>query len=313
MPYSLFKLHFETSLHVGRDGGADSLSTSRMSVRSDTIFSALCCECARDGRLETLVSLAKGNGLLFSDALPYRGDELFLPKPVLYSENAEKGGGPDQKKLWKKIEYIPLSKFDDYLRGLAGEPVDPSDIEASFGVNTVFQRVAIKGMEEPLPYTVAAFRFFDDCGLYLIVYARNREAMSLFEDLLSSLGLTGMGGKRSSGLGKFNVQIEPVPRKLLDLLEDDGADYQMLLGTALPCDNELEKALSEGWYSLVRRGGFVYSDTYSERALKKRTMYMLSAGSCLKIRFCGDLYDVSVGGGHPVWRNGKSLFAGFSV
>ena len=52
--------------------------------------------------------------------------------------------------------------------------------------------------------------------------------------------------------------------ELTKLINDDKADYQMLLGTALPIDAELDDVLSDSWYALVRRGGFIRSATYAQ-------------------------------------------------
>jgi len=161
-----------------------------------------------------------------------------------------------------------------------------------------------------MPYNVAYWRFNENSGLYIVVRYENEAALSFLEDTLSALGLSGIGGKQSVGLGKFSLQKYDLPSKLISLLEDTKADYQMLLGTALPWDHELDTALDGGWYGVVRRGGFVRSETYSKTPLKKRTVYMLTPGSCLKSRFEGGIFDLSDGGTHPVWRCGKTLFAG---
>jgi CRISPR-associated protein Csm4 len=104
-----------------------------------------------------------------------------------------------------------------------------------------------------------------------------------------------------------------VPTELLKLLKDEEAPYQMLLGTALPPDSELDEVLEDGWYSLVRRGGFIRSATYAPGQLKKRTIYMLAPGSCLRRRFKGGMFDLSDNGAHPVWRCGNSLFVGVNL
>lgn len=320
MPYSLYKLNFTTGLHIGADFGSDSLGSSRMTIRSDTLFSALCCECRRDaGKLNRLYSLVSQGKLVFSDALPFSGNELYLPKPVLYIDNIKNEGSSTQKKILKKIEYLPLSRFDSYLASLKSSEPLTEDLHKEFGIKVSTDRVTLKDPEKPEPYTVAYFRFYDGCGLYIIVYYTDSEAESFTADLLLSLGLSGVGGKHTTGLGKFDIKREEVPQPYLELLNNTSAGYHMLLGTALPEDSELEAVLSGGWYSLVRRGGFIQSETFlSEQVeqveqMKKKTIYMLSAGSCLKSRFSGGMFDLSPGGRHPVWRCGKSIFAGISL
>ena len=80
----------------------------------------------------------------------------------------------------------------------------------------------------------------------------------------------------------------------------------MLLGTALPIDAELDDVLSDSWYALVRRGGFIRSATYAPGQLKKRTLYMLAPGSCLRFRFRGGMtclitVPIPVALAIPIW------------
>ncbi len=313
MEHFLYRLSFTTVLHMGKDAGAGSLDDCRMNIHADTIFSALCCEAARAGEVAGLADLFAGGALTISDALPYAGDELFLPRPILFVKNTRREGDAGLKKALKNVEYIPLSLFADYLLGLRRPQIDVEKFKYKFGRMVVGTRVALKGNDQPLPYHVAAWKFARGCGLYLVVRAEHEEARHTFGTLLARLGLSGIGGKQSSGWGKFEVRQSDVPAGLMELIEDSRAQYQMLLGTALPADNELDDVLADGWYALVRRGGFIRSENYAPGQMKKRTMYMMAPGSCLRRRFKGGMYDLSDGGAHPVWRCGNTLFAGVNL
>jgi CRISPR-associated protein Csm4 len=203
--------------------------------------------------------------------------------------------------------------FREYLQGLKGTQQDLNKMKCTFGRLITGTKVAMKGHNPPLPYHVASWRFLPGCGLYLLVRWASEEALDLFKELLSSLGLSGIGGKTSSGLGKFSAEISPCPAELMTFLEDGEAGYQMLLGTALPEDSELETALKGGWYTTIRRGGFVRSAAYAPGQLKKKTIYMLAPGSCLRQRFRGGIFDLADGGAHPILRLGKTLFMGVRV
>jgi len=127
MAYSLYKLEFSTGLHIGVDRGGSSLDDGRMAIHSDTLFSALCCECAKNGSVNQLYDLFAGNLLTISDALPYHKDELYLPKPVLFTGNVKREGNSELKKIFKAIEYIPLSVFSEYVGSMAsGGEMDPN-------------------------------------------------------------------------------------------------------------------------------------------------------------------------------------------
>ncbi len=310
MAYTLYRLEFLTGLHIGREDGGESLDDCRMTIHSDTIFSALCCECSNTEEIQLLHRYFSNDDLTISGAFPYTGDEYFLPKPVLFLDTRREGK-PGQRKELKSIEFIPCSLFDRYLRELSEGEMHPENFKHDFGIQDVSTRVALR--KTPQPYNVAYWRFAPGAGLYIIVRYKDQSALTFFESILVSLGCSGIGGKQSSGLGKFNVTRKPVPPGLEKLLEDEKAGFQMLLGTALPEDDELDHLLSDGWYSVVRRGGFVRSASYSDKPLKKRTLYMLAPGSCLKKRFHGGIFDVSEGGTHPVWRCGKTLFAGVRI
>lgn len=82
----------------------------------------------------------------------------------------------------------------------------------------------------------------------------------------------------------------------------------MSLSCSLPKYNELETVLEGASYLLQKRSGFVVSDKYSEEPLRKRDLYILKAGSCFRTIFEGDIYDVSDGGTHAVYRYAKPLF-----
>ena len=308
MEHFLYRLNFSTALHIGKDAGGPSLDDGQMIIHADTLFAALCCEAVRGGRITQHVKYFADGILSISDALPYAGDEIFLPRPVLFTENRKRAGDSALAKALKNKDYIPLSFFGDYLKSMQQLDFNLESLksESDFGYLTTLTRVAIKGNSPPLPYHVAAWRFADGCGLYIIVRSEQEEARTMFASLLAELGLSGIGGKQSSGWGKFEVKPGPVPDELLRLLEDKQAEYQMLMGTALPVDNELDTVcLTAGTNS--RGLIFVYL------RMKKQTIYMLASGSCLRSRFKGAMFDLSDNGAHPVWRCGNTLFVGVTI
>ncbi|NLM20816.1 MAG: type III-A CRISPR-associated RAMP protein Csm4 [Peptococcaceae bacterium] len=313
MAYTVYRLKFSTGIHIGQDYGRPSLDDGRMTVHSDTLVAALCCEGVKRGCLSQLVNYFSQDILAISDTFPYKGEELYLPKPFLYTGNRKLEGDSSLKKKFKSLEYIPLSHFSAYLEGLKGAELDVTDLKQDFGSLTVITKVAVTGQPEPQPYHQAYWRFAPNCGLYFILRSRKKEAQQLLEEILTDLGLSGIGGKQSAGLGKFSVEKIDLPEKLTKLLADDQAEYQMLLGTALPKPEELKEALADGWYSLLKRGGFVRSDSYADKQLKKRSIYMLAPGSCVKRRFTGGFFDLNKYGAHPVWRCGNTLFAGVNL
>ena len=85
----------------------------------------------------------------------------------------------------------------------------------------------------------------------------------------------------------------------------------MLLTSSLPKTEEMEKALTNAYYNLIRRGGFSfspYADTF-----KKQTQYYLSSGSVLKNAFNGDIHTVGENGRHDIYRYSKPIFLGVEL
>lgn len=301
MKYAVYKLEFKTGVHFG-DGA---LSSSNNSFQADTLFSALYIEAMKLGCSEALFEAVKSGELLFSDAFPYIGTSYYLPKPMIYIEPQDKGNSTT-KKAYKKMKYIPSELFADYLHG----DIDPQKCDIS-GLGRGYDHIMASvenGEADTEPYSVGTFWFNSGSGLYVIAKAADDDTASLFEELMESLSYSGIGGKRTSGKGRFEFKYANKTDDLLSLLNNRTGRY-MLLSTALPTEAELDNAVEGASYLLQRRSGYVYSDTFAETNQKKHDMYTMQAGSCFNVSFAGDVYDVSDGKGtHPVYRYAKALF-----
>ena len=143
--------------------------------------------------------------------------------------------------------------------------------------------------------------FITGAGLYVLVKADSEREKAIFEELLLALSVSGIGGKRSSGLGRFNVLRGKTPETLVNRLEKTSGTY-MSLSTSLPKEHEMEESLAGASYKVIKRSGFVFSNQYAQENRKKRDLYVMDAGSCFKHMFDGDIYDVSNDGAHPVFR-----------
>ena len=301
MNYKIYKLAFTAPVHFGNG----MLSESALNFCADTLFSALYIEALKQGTANELYDAVTSEKLLFSDAFPYMKDQYFLPKPMLYVEPKEQGDSK-QKKQYKKIKYIPVQKLGDYLSG----SIDPESCSLrELGHSYSQVMAAVRREDDTLPYCVGNYLFNDDCGLYIIAALENEDAQYLLEDLLIGLSYSGIGGKRGSGKGRFELRNGTSTKDLLALLSKE-SDRYMLLSSALPQESELENALENASYLLQKRSGFVYSQNYAEEQMKKRDLYTMQAGSCFSARFHGDVYDVNEGGAHAVYRYAKGLFLG---
>ena len=157
---------------------------------------------------------------------------------------------------------------------------------------------AVRGEEETQPYRVGCYYYNEGNGLYIILGYSDTGAIRLVEELLESLAFSGIGGKRSSGLGRFGLHRGKLPSNVLTRLEGSGKRY-MTLSVSLPTDNEMEDVLDNAEYLLCKRSGFVASEQYAMEQQRRRDLYVLQAGTCIGKRYNGDIYDVSDKGGKP--------------
>ena len=153
------------------------------------------------------------------------------------------------KKLIKKLTYIPVEMIHSFMDSINGkEDFDIQSIDNDFAKGALDTKVNLTE-EISRPYAVASVGFNDGCGLYGIVKAEESD-MDYLIRLFKLLGLGGIGGKTSSGYGKFRLVeslASMMPRQtytaLLTLLANSESDYNISLTTSLPLDSELEQAV----------------------------------------------------------------------
>lgn len=325
MQYAVFKWHFLTEVRFGNNKGQ--LADSGYIMHSDTLFSALCLEALKLGgeaELQKLYQLCSAGKLLLSDTMPYVEETYFLPKPILRVATTQQESSSVLKKAYKKLTYISAEQFSNYLKSLKGQaPFDVMAANESFANCVQAQtrvQVAVTGQEEPLPYYVNAWRFAPDAGLYFIVGYEQSDDVAWLKQLVNSLGYSGVGGKKNSGLGKFTtddvIYLDDTKSDGLNALQQlltTKGDWYMTLSGALPQDGELEQVLQGAAYQVLKRSGFVDSTQYAAEQRKHKTLFILAAGSCFRQPFVGGIYDVAGSGRHPVYRYAKPLFLGVSV
>jgi len=330
--YVLYALSFDSPVHFGQTENGGSLVDTGAAYRSDQLFSALYMELAREDDKKELTWLMEKTGtgaLRFSSLFPWQeqGDEIayYLPRPLLRMPRNTTGEqesyqkvcrGSTQRKRAKKLKYLRASSLISYLhKEQAGETWDEYP---SFGESAVNIRVNCRG-EEPRPYFVGAFSFRRGAGLYLIARVEKEEEADRFAEVLEWLGYSGIGGKRSSGYGKFHLADDPLflydegmykdDSALYAMLMNEQAPWQMTVSTVLPAEEALPD-FSRSYYRLQRIGGFVTSAKMGE---KKASVTMLDAGSCFPKRFPGQMAMLGSSEGHPVYRYGYGLFLGVEV
>lgn len=326
MIYSLIRLRFDGLVHFGSSDSARSLFTSEDHFYADTLFSALCHAALSlhgEAGVQALIQQARDGTLLLSDSMPWKrtaqGIDYYLPKPCKSFVDAahRQETATSSRKALKRLNWIAVSEFLSFFRPQSSRPFVLPKAE-TFGMPDGRAQTSMKGMENPMPYQVGTYRFLPDCGLYFLLGCRETVQCEQVAALLQALGISGIGGKTGVGFGRFAVEkIVTITRNgdeqtrwLHEALNAADASDQMLLTTSLPQERELEAAVKDAQYRLIRRGGFIQSDTFDDRPMKKQTQYYFAAGAVFPHRYQGDVYCAASDGRHPVMRYAKPMFLG---
>lgn len=334
MKYAIYMLRFTTPVHFGAAELGGKLEQAGSEFSSDSLFSAICWELQNIGETDLASSFCQRvqeGQIRLSDMLPYQIEEqsgdyhFYLPKPLYLVSAlpvhpaASLQDARDQstlRKKMKKMKYLRSSEMKPCLEANAkGEPFVSS---LSLGEQSLVEKVNCRG-DEPLPYYMSVFTFAPHTGGYVIVQSDDDTVFDWIQQVLSLLGQSGIGGKRSAGYGKFSLVGPYIPVQyqceyedvviLHALLADTQSPLQMNISSVLPTDEELD-LVSKGQYALRRRSGF-YSGPGQVK--KRNSVYMIRSGSCFAKRLEGQSIQLEQDIVPTLWRNGKGLFVGLPV
>jgi hypothetical protein len=125
---------------------------------------------------------------------------------------------------------------------------------------------------------------------------------------MTSLQYAGIGGKRSSGYGRFDLTITDIPDALKNRLTKVHQGTVMALTTSLPIEKEFEHAMETGSYLLSKSSGFAFSTETNEN-YRKQDLYKFASGSTFCETFTGQIVDVRpLDFPHEVLNYAKPLF-----
>ncbi|MEG0392310.1 MAG: type III-A CRISPR-associated RAMP protein Csm4, partial [Anaerovoracaceae bacterium] len=229
MEYELYKLKFKTAVHLGQGR----LEEGAEVFHADTLFSALCFEALNLGGealLKTLVEAAEEGKIKISGGLPYIGDTYYIPKPMI-PVTTEASNSVD-KKAMKNLTYIPIQQIGEYLNGKL-DPTVYVEALSNLGKKDVRTGVGLSTLGENDLFYVETYCFEEDAGLYILVGYDREEERYLMGDLIEALGYSGIGGKRSSGLGQFEARLGDLPEGFSDRLKQESETRVMALNACL--------------------------------------------------------------------------------
>ncbi len=318
----VYKLKFTTPVHFG----INSLTNSTPTCLADTLFSAICIKWIEVfGDLEELIENVKSDRFLISDTFPYIGQEFYVPKPVIYLEKNFEGNSKVDKKEMKSINYIPINKLNEYIDFLVNGGDLPFKANIKYCQDELIRKASILRQEEILEddnyknteiYSISVYRFLENSGLYFILRC-DQKLKNKIDIVIDALSISGLGGKRSLGYGKF--VFKSFDGSQFDELLDKESDCYMSLTTFLPTYDEIRSFdKDKSTYTLIERGGYIesldYSNSKKRASKKKKPLVMFGSGSCFDMKFKGQLFNVSNDSQrHPVYKYGKPLFLGVKV
>ena len=332
MAYLLYKLRFPNGIHIGTASG-NTLEETMISVYSDTFYSALFNEYMKIYNNDELYKISETGNFLVSDLLPFKekkdiSTDFYLPKPFISIERKEIKKDDEEKIDRKKVKatnFIPADKLGEYFSFLKNGKNFPV-IDDNFGKKQLYtkNKVSLENEDTQL-YNIEIFKFNEKSGLYFIVkLPENEKWQRIFENILESLALTGIGGKKNSGFGNFTIEEDPMifDGTDFDAIESDSDAFInralfsnekkfLILSSYSPKIEEIEKIKENGnYYQLIKRSGFINSSSYSEQAEKRKQVYMLSSGSVLSFKPEGKILDLNLHGKHSIYRMGKPIVLG---
>lgn len=295
MEVQAYKLDFQT-VHFGNGN----LNESIGSFNASRLYSSLFLESLKLNVDKEFLNLSKSANFFLSDSFPLKDGEFYLPKPIGYPKiplNSESTRETRRKaKKSKKLRYIKYTDMEDYVEGNC-------DVDKLDGTDSFFSKSTVVTKKGIDPYEVGITNF--KTSLYILTIKHK-----LLDMLMNSLQYSGIGGKRSSGYGRFTVEKLDIPDEFSKNIVVNDSEYgvYMTLSTSIPNNDELDSLLPTAEYLLEKSSGFAYSST-SRNLLRKQDLYKFAVGTTLTKTYNGNIFDVRPDGfSHPVWNYAKGLF-----
>lgn len=295
MEVQAYKLDFQT-VHFGNGN----LNESIGSFNASRLYSSLFLESLKLNVDKEFLNLSKSANFFLSDSFPLKDGEFYLPKPIGYPKiplNSESTRETRRKaKRSKKLRYIKYTDMEDYVEGNC-------DVDKLDGTDSFFSKSTVVTKKGIDPYEVGITNF--KTSLYILTIKHK-----LLDMLMNSLQYSGIGGKQSSGYGRFTVEKLDIPDEFSKNIVVNDSEYgvYMTLSTSIPNNDELDAVLPTAEYLLEKSSGFAYSST-SRNLLRKQDLYKFAVGTTLTKTYNGNIFDVRPDDfPHPVWNYAKGLF-----
>ncbi len=338
--WKLVKLNFGNSpAHFGELGIGIEETSER--VRSDTLFSAWVSAYARlfdKDRVEELLRTFQNPTppARISSTFIYRqkGESTiyYLPRPLKSPTNYPQGNDLEFFKTYKNLKYLPLEVWKVWYQGEGFTTSDRDEFIAetkrkaqgrlrdlgTFDYKQTHKigqqpKVAVDRITRATNFYHTGFVQFETgknfSGLYFLLYfsQKNPQLENELHAALEFLGEEGLGGERSSGAGRFEVEWLELCSMWRDVVNFSQGTHHTLMSLfwRSPLSEEF---LENASYEIQERGGWIASP-FSGIQLRRKFVRMFAEGSVFLKTPQGQLVNVTPKKfkAHSIYRSGISL------
>lgn len=309
----MVKMQFTSPVRFGEPGIG--LERASKYCPSDTLFSAILNSLARitDDVGDVVQNFLNSSPpFRISSAFPFSGERFFIKKPLIPPIITDERGEEIRREL-KGAEFISLQTLKAWIEGIETCKLielikEDKEILESSVKRELLPRVQLDRLSSTSNLFYAkVLHFAHDAGLWFAVDGGN-EGFQLVEIAMRQLSDDGIGGERSSGMGRFDLKTGEIE---LPEMGERSKTY-LLLSLWWPNRWEQErKVWRDGTYEVIERRGWAFSSIVRAQ-MRRKSVLMFSDGSVFwKIKPEGGVADVTPLGwpknSHKIYRYGLAF------
>lgn len=296
MKFKIYKLIFESPLHIGIEGmGAEKIEDY---IPSDTLWGAIINNYLQLFEVKNIDDFCKNSPFKLSSTFPYSEELLFFPVPIGALDFLYNIVPVEKIKKVKKIRFLEKSIFEKIINAetieyqqlnIASEYFDGSflyllndeeKIKSHFYKVIEIPRVTVDRYNSTATegefFYFSQIHFDKKSGLFFMANFNDEQIEKKFDAALRLLSDEGIGADRTVGKGYFNFVKENIEIKV-----PDDAIHFITLSLYHPKWEEIEKGLiEEAAYSLKNRKGFAHHSGVQGK--RRRSLRMFGEGSWFK-------------------------------
>ncbi len=290
MKIQYYKLHFTSAFHISSGGFAD--ESADVTIHSDTLYSAICCAMQLLYGEDFVSGFIKRESVQISSCFPFKGEELFFPRPLFSSKQEIEDINYAEFKQQKKAKFLSKEYFEAALNGSFDLKKYSEDLKSKGKYNFLekeeIPRVTIDRVSNAASiFNFAQVKFVEGAGLYFMAqFDETGTYKKEFEAALRLLGDEGIGADNTVGKGLFELSSPAT----LEIKTPENPTHYLLTSLYYPSDDEISRLDGKkSYYDFLTRNGWSTAGTMDLRRLSTR---MLIPGSLLNISVKGAIPKV---------------------